>query len=878
MAEFAMAILVLIHRILNSGVRVMQRANTSVPKGGDVPSGTTLPSFMDHLAQGKEWRVRWIPIDEIKTAKHVLKLVEAPAYEYWTESRRVILLEVWGGEEGVTSAFKVLGLAVEAKSKATKRLKELVRTVPAWTDVSFPIHLVNSWEHIMSDGAGVISAATAEAMIKRCPDVRKRKVWLRGIKPNEDGVIKFKVMKVRVFTKYGWLKQQMYIIDPNTFHSLYGTYNGVACHAEEWKTEVKLADPNGFFAHCWMEEQTGSPVFADSQTITSMSEWAFPRKQVKVWVTAVFRQTVMAMKRREVPEFLLRMPRETDDGSVMQSTITSQHAMYEQAQAYGFNLLSSASFGQMLTEGLFARALSADLWTPVPWSLRGFIASRTIATKLCGWDVPAGVADDEVYWESRMNCHIFPDNVWEERAARLLDGADFDGDMAAMMVKREKRSKRIIGLFYRNPVGEGERIMLPINMESYEGHLFFTDLIDNEGKKIKIPKIDASKAPDDLFDLDSKVTYIPLPGKPKSTKLQLWNERFAAEMLATEKENPGVGPIANLQMLLTAEGLMLPVRYEFADMVDAAMANGDKIMFKNITDNFLEPGYELLAKHGRSEAFMLGMTNQLIKGFAPPKNRATKDVKAAVRRKGGIYHDFFSEIRDHITTEALRFQEVTKNLSMQLRNETLIDPILGEEGYIANNAINPSPDPWLVRLARGYEAVTDSEGNKLTKDGNFIPYVKKYGKVVPHVFVPGIMQYSESLFEEIRTDNPKVSFADCKGDAFAMRAINKEVSAVRAELNALVVDRVVAVLRAYNPRDRYTILVAMYRYALDTSEGHPFQFGHSDRILWAPGSEGMPTVMDLFAGAMIRGGHIDPPAELSDDLRDLLNATKKRVK
>jgi hypothetical protein len=459
-----------------------------------------------------------------------------------------------------------------------------------------------------------------------------------------------------------------------------------------------------------------------------------------------------------------------------------------------------------------------------------------------------------------------------------LDGADFDGDMAAMMVKREKTTKRVIGLFYRNPVGEGERIMLPINLESYDGHLFFTDLIDNEGKKIKIPKINAAKAPDDLFDLDAKVQYIPLPGKPKSTKLKLWNNRFAAEMLSTEKLNPGVGVIANLQMLLTAEGILLPKRYEFADMVDAAMANGDKIMFDNIVNNFLEPGYNLLMKHGRAEAFMLGMTNKLITGFAPPKNRATKDVKAAIRRKGGVYHDFFSEIRDHITNEALRFQEVTKNLSMELRNQTPIDPMMLEEGYLTDNHVNPSPDGALIRLARGYWVVTDSRGRDLAKGGKPVIYRKRYGVDEPHRFVNGVMQWSEEMFAKIAEDNPKISFAEAEGKASVMRAVNREVAAVRAQLNAQVVDKVVAELRSYNPRDRYTILVAMYRYALDTSDGYPYQYGHSDRILWAPASEGMPSVMDLFAGALIRGGHIDPPAELSEDLRDLLNATKKRVK
>lgn len=733
------------HYILPSGERVLRSGIHPLPEGAEeIKSGASYPAMMGWLVSKLDWRIRFIPIDIIGEFAEI-QADEGWTMTTWTQDDTVIILELMGTK--TNNVFKQLALIVLAVVKTPKRLKELARLSYMVSTREPVIAEVSHFPHDETDGRGAVTVSYALELLKACHHSATYRRIKRGI---ERGTIV--TMGLRSHGYKGQLKLEVNIVPNNIFGALHGYDVDIAVHADEWKQELKAQ--GGWFTHAWPKEHTHGPAMMDVQTASWMKGWMFPEAEVREWVKAVFSQALAAIRTGIMPKWMEVTLMEDEDGYEYARTSDLQNnaKQYVKWQLCGMDPSQSANLIYMAWLSLKQRAVSRDIWAPIPFAARHHVCTRRFVTDLCGYKVksrPLG----RVNFDPRVQCLVYSSWLFL-KLADSHGGWDQDGDTVVIALRKTEHGD-IVGVCWRNPDSPGEYSIVEVDVDTVP--VYFDDL---EG--IDMPSIVLAKKPRTLSEVRATLELREL-STPEKGKAKRWNGLFAEQLFQSQKKNPHIGRVANIYMVLAALGIDPEWTYPMEEMVDTCMGSPYEPAFEEI-EAWIQYGWSLVAAHGKVDRFFTG--GWKAKGASKKiKGRIPADVKNDLV----LYDGYFTRLHRFIMGEATAYGDELGKLSLELRKRNPIGD-LTEPGYFP-----PEARPVAIRGRR------------------FVDWSMKEYERVARTF-----PRSKDELNDFDPDNTG--------------PINK---ARRSAANKEIVRQAVSTLLKTNEADRVTLLVAAYRYCME---------------------------------------------------------------
>lgn len=749
------------HYILPSGERVLRSGIHPLPEGAEeIKSGASYPAMMNWLTSRFDgWGLRFIPldllVDDLDDDGNVI--VEAfdkiqpvdghTKFITWTQDETQVVLSVEGN--GVkANIFKVLGLIVLAAVKTPKRLKELARLSYMVSTFEPVIAEYTHYRHVETDGRGAIKLSYFLDMLEQgCyNEATKNRIKYAALKG------KLVVAGFRLHGPKGQLKLEVNIVPDHIFGALHGFDVDIAVHADEWKKE--LISGVGYFAHAWPKEHTHGPAMMDVQTASWMKSWMFAEAEVRSWVTAVFAQAITAVRLGTLPKWMEVTLLEDEDGYeyARTSDLQNQAKQYVKWQLWGMNPSQSANLIYMAWLSLKQRAVSRDIWAPIPFAARHHVCTRRFVTDLCGYKVksrPLG----RVNFDPRVQCLVYSSWLFI-KLADSHGGWDQDGDTVVIAL-RVTEDGDIVGVCWRNPDSSGEYSVVEVDVDSIP--VYFDDL---EG--IDMPSVVLANKPRTLTEVRARRNMLDLATPEKGEKKR-WNELFARALFAAQKLNPHIGRVANADMVMASQDLEPEFDYPLEDKVDTCMGSPYAPAFEQI-EAWIQHCWELVAAHGRMDRFFVGGwkakgASKKIKGRIPVS--AKEDLT--------LYDGYFTRLHRFIMGEATAYGEELGKLSLELRARNPIGD-LTEPGYFPKEA--------QAMVMRGRKLVT----------------------------------WSMEQYEAVARAYPRSKDELNDYDPDNTGPINK---ARRSEANKQIVRQAVATLSKIDEADRVTVLVAAYRFCME---------------------------------------------------------------
>ncbi len=790
------------HYILPSGERVLRSGIHPLPEGAEeIKSGASYPAMMHWLTSRFDgWGLRFIPLELVTEFDKIEPVSGHTKFITWTQDDTQVVLSVEGN--GVkANIFKVLGLIVLAAVKTPKRLKELARLsymVSTWEPV---IAEYSNYRHVETDGRGAIKVSYFLDMLEAgCYHEATKNRIKHAVMTG-----KLRVAGFRLHGPKGQLKLEVNIVEDHIFGARHGFDVDIAIHADEWKKE--LVSTVGYFAHAWPKEHTHGPALMDVQTASWMKGWMFPEAEVRKWVKAVFAQAIAAVRTGEMPEWMDVTMLEDQDGYeyARTSDLQNQAKQYVKWQLWGMKPAQSANLIYMAWLSLQQRAVSRDIWAPIPFAARHHVCTRRFVTDLCGYKVksrPLG----RVNYDPRVQCLVYSSWLFE-KLSDSHGGWDQDGDTVVIALRKTEDGE-IVGVCWRNPDSSGEYSIVEVDRDTIP--VYFDDL---EG--IDMPSVNVARRPRTLAEVratrDMRVLSTPEKGKAKR-----WNTLFAEALFHAQKLNPHVGRVANVDMVMASQDIDPEWDYPLEDKVDACMGSPYAPAFEEI-ESWIQYSWDLVAAHGRMDRFFVG--GWKAKGASNKiKGRIPTDVKSDL----ALYDGYFTRLHRFIIGEATAYGDELGKLSLELRARNPIgDGALTEPGFFPTDAHTRS------MVIRGRKLIEWSMG--------------EYTKVAS--------QYPRAKDELNDYDEDNTG------------AINK---ARRSEANKQIVRQAVATLNRIDASDRVTVLVAAYRFCMEPNGADVY--GRPDRILYAHAGEDEVSVMDLWLDVLSRLGYASGDAVMYGEL------------
>ena len=810
------------HYILPTGERVLRSGSHSLPEGAEeIKSGASYPAMMQWFARFfDDWAFRFIPLEMIEDVRDDDGNVITKAFDTispveghskfvtWTQDDKQVVLSVAG--KGVkANIFKMLGFIILGVAKTPKRLKELSRLAYMVSTEKVEIKMVNHFPHAWTDGRGAIKLSYALKLLEACHDPATFKRMERKIKAGICVTVGY-----RLECELGQLKLELNIVPDGDFGRKHGFQYDLAIHADEWKQEFKLQQ--GYFAHAWPKEHTVGPAFGDTQTMSWMQSWLFAESQVRDWVSATFKQALDLISTGELPKWMEVELIQDEDGYEYARTtdLQDQAKQYVKWQLFGMKAMQSANLVYMAWLSLKQRALSRDLWVPVPYAGRYHVCTRTFVTELCGYTINA--RDERVVnFDPRVQCLVYHADLF----IKLSDshgGWDQDGD-SVVLALRVTETGDIVGVCWRNPDSIGEYSVVKVDVDTIP--VFFDDL-----PNIAMPSIVMANRPPTLAEVRATMKMKVL-ATPRKGKKPVWTMRFARSLFEAQKRNPFIGRVANVDMVMFSQNLLpgqhtgQPEDFPLEEKVDTCMGAPYLPAFQQI-ESQINLGWETVAAHGRVDRFFSG--DLKARGAKRKvKGRIPSDVLEGLE----LYDGYFTRLHRFIVGEALAYGEELGKLSLQLRAANPIEEI-SQEGFF------PGDEHTRSMVARGRKLIDWSNEQ----------------------FTAVSRRYPSSLDEPVPWDENSGPI-----NVARRSAANKEV--VRTAASTLL---------RIDKADRVTVLVAAYRYCMEPNGTDIY--GRTDRILYAFAGEGETSVMDLWLGVLTRMGIASPDAIERGILRDDLNA------
>lgn len=820
------------HYILPTGERVLRSGSHTLPEGAEeIKSGASYPAMMNWMARHFEWAFRFIPLNLISVATmpededdvdpniiwgfdNIGPVDGHKHFVTWTQDDRQVVLSI-KGKGAAANVFVKLGLIVLAAAKTPKRLKELARLSYMALDEPLIVAECTNFQHSETDGRGAIKLSTALRMLEACNHSSTFNRVRRGI---ERG--KIVVMGFRYHTPGGQLKLEVNIVPDHIFIAKHGKGIDLAVHAEEWKQELKTSD--GFFAHAWPKEHVEGPAFADVQTMSWMQNWMFPEAEVREWVKAMFNKALAAIREGELPKWMEVNLVEDEDGYEYARTndlqmIAKQHVKW---QLWGMDLKNSNNLVYMAWLSLKQRALARDIYVPIPYAARHHVCTRTFVTELCGYKIKSRPLD-VINYDPRVRCMVYSSWLFT-KLADSHGGWDQDGDSAVFPLRvAEGNLERdgeiyiadgdVITVPWRNPDSPGEYSIVKVDKDTIP--VFFDDL------GVDMPSVSMKNRPKFLHEVRAGVDVRDLPA-PKKGKRVSWNKKFARELFEAQQKNPHIGRVANIYMVMSALGISPEWTYAMEAMVDACMGEPCEEAFEAI-EEWITYGWELVREHGRVDRFFSG-TLRVNSQSNKVKGRIPADVLADLE----LYDGYFTRLHRFVVSEAMEYGENLGKLSLELRRRNPIGD-LAQDGYF------PTDEHTKALVAKGRTLITWSE--------------KEYARV------------ARTCPRHRDEFNPMEA-------RFITGPVNK---ARRSEESKEIVRGAVRSLLRLNPVDRVTVLVAAYRFCMESTDDNPN--GKTDRILYAHAGEDEVSVMDLWLGVLARLGFADPEPVIRGEMVVAIN-------
>lgn len=789
------------HYIFASGERVLRSGSHPVPEGAEaIKTGASYPAMANWLARNCEWAFRFIPLDLLSEFSDITPVEGHSKFVTWTQDDTQIVFSLKG--KGIMSnIFTTVGLSVLGVVKTPKRLKEMARLSYMWTCNPLVVAEVDHFPHAETDGRGAMKLSAFIRMLDGCYDeATKARVKYAALKG------KLKVAGFRYHSPKGQLKLEINIVPDHIFGALHGFDADIAVHSGEWKAE--LATTGGCFAHAWPKDHTYGPAFGDTQTM-SWLRFMFPEGEIQQWVKAVFAQAIAAVTQGILPKWMeVDLVTDEDGYEYARTTdLQNQAKQYIKWQLWGMETRQSANLVYMAWLSLRQRALSRDIWAPIPFAARHHVCTRRFVTDLCGYKVksrPLG----KVNFDPRVDCLVYSSWLFL-KLADAHGGWDQDGD--SVVIALRKCEDGVVGICWRNPNSPGEYSIVEVDADTIP--VFFDDL---EG--IDMPSVSLANRPLYLHEVRAGVQMRVLSSPPKG-KGPLWNLRFAKKLFAAQKKNPHIGRVANIYMVMAALGITPGWTYPLEDMVDACMGSPYEPAFDEI-EEWITYGWSLVAEHGKVDRFFAGGWNA--KGATNKiKGRIPSDVLGDLVQ----YDGYFTRLHRFIVGEANAYGEELGKLSMAVRAR---NPIGG--GALTEPGFFPTDDHTRSMVNRGRKLVT----------------------------------WSEEQYEAVSRAYPKHKDEFSEKDPDNTGPINK---ARRSEANKQVVRQAAATLGRIDSADRVTVLVAAYRFCMDNGSD---VYGRPDRILYAHAGEEEVSVMDLWLEVLARLGYATNEAILYAEMIPLM--------
>jgi hypothetical protein len=799
------------HYIFPSGERVLRSGSHAVPEGAEViKTGASHPAMANWLARNCEWAFRFIPLDLLSEFSDIRPVEGHSKFVTWTQDDRQVVFSLKG--KGIMSnIFTTVGLSVLGVVKTPKRLKEMARLSYMWTCNPLVVAEVDHFPHEETDGRGAMKLSAFLKMLDGCYDTAtKNRIKYAVLKG------KIKTAGFRYHCAQGQLKLEINIVPDHIFGALHGFDVDLAVHRGEWKAE--MATTGECFGHAWPKEHTSGPLFGDVQTM-SWLRILFPEADVKAWVTAVFAQAMAAVREGVLPKWMDVDLLEDEDGYEYARTtdLQNQAKQYVKWQLWGMEARQSANLVYMAWLSLRQRALSRDIWVPVPYAGRHHVCTRRFVTDLCGYKVKSRPLD-VVNFDPRVECLVYSSWLFL-KLADDMGGWDQDGDNAGLPLRKvasdvmregemAHSAGDIVGFGYRNPNSPGEYSIIKVDADTIP--VWFDDL---EG--IDMPSVSLANRQPFLAEVRAGVQLREL-STPKKGKAPKWSLGFAKKLFAAQKKNPFIGRVANIYMVMAARNITPGWTYPLESMVDACQGSPYEPAFDEI-EEWITYGWSLVAEDGKVDRFFAG-------GWCA--NGATKKIKGRIPSDvlGDLvqYDGYFTRLHRFIVGEAMAYGEELGKESMAIRARNPIgDGALTEPGFF------PSGDDHIkAMVTRGRKLIT----------------------------------WSEEQYEAVSRAFPKRKDEFNSRDPENTGPINK---ARRSEANKEIVRKAVSTLLRIDEADRVTVLVAAYRFCMD--DGHNV-YGRKDRILYAHAGEEETSVMDLWLDVLARLGYATNEAILYGEM------------
>lgn len=810
------------HYILPSGERVLRSGVHPLPEGAEeIKSGASYPAMMNWLASRFDgWGLRFIPLDSIidvldddgnvvtKAFDTIEPVSGHSKFITWTQDETQVVLSVEG--KGVkANIFKVLGLIVLAAVKTPKRLKELARLsymVSTWEPV---IAEYTHFKHVETDGRGAIKLSYFLDMLEAgCyNEATKNRIKYAAMKG------KLKVAGFRLHGPKGQLKLEVNIVPDHIFGALHGFDVDIAIHADEWKKE--LVSGVGYFAHAWPKEHTDGPAMMDVQTASWMKGWMFPEAQVQEWVKAVFAQAIAAIRTGEMPKWMDVDLLEDEDGYEYARTtdLQNQAKQYVKWQLWGMKPAQSANLVYMAWLSLKQRAVSRDIWVPIPFAARHHVCTRRFVTDLCGYKVksrPLG----RVNYDPRVQCLVYSSWLFI-KLADSHGGWDQDGDTVVIALRKDEDGN-VVGVCWRNPDSSGEYSIVEVDEATIP--VYFDDL---EG--IDMPSVKLANKPRTLAEVRARRDMRVLDS-PEKVKAGRWNTLFAEILFLAQKANPHIGRVANADMVSASQDIEPEYDYPLEEKVDTCMGSPYLPAFEQI-EAWIQHVWGLVAAHGRMDRFFVG--GWKAKGASKKiKGRIPSDAKEDLV----LYDGYFTRLHRFVIAEATAYGDELGKLSFELRARNPIgNGELTEHGYFPAEAL-----PMVVRGQR-------------------------------------LITWSEEEYERVAREFPRSKDEPNDWDPNS-GPINK---ARRSEANKEIVRQAVATLQRIDDADRVTVLVAAYRFCCEANGEDVF--GRPDRILYAHAGEDQVSVMDLWLEVLAKLGYASNEAIMYGEMIPIMEEELDRA-
>jgi hypothetical protein len=696
-----------------------------------------------HQGHTIEVRFEFAGLDKDKTKQNFKKTGVIGACMWPSmSSGNVVTCHIYvdGVEQPWGTLEEVFRIELSAGMKLFKRMNEIIRMSRFWYRGKVNMLVLDDVDIVeagytphMFDGCSILSRSFVLKAIKNAWNRSERRKFTKHVRSGK--LVRLSAVR-GLFKKY-MLKGDGVVIDDDVIFERWGKHYDIITSEQNLKKEIRLhapqsddedPSPNEDFVTFEPKKALGE-VFHDFQTKSWMRDFLDTSRQCKTLLTHNLNEVLASLAAGELPDwtmfnvdhYLHGRPTIDSHGEPRPAHVSEVMARnWYWIGASGLDIRCSATLTSLISQGVILAMQSrlygqdfvdeqrqrrgqeqglegsgerrnpnlpvkqSKMWTPAPWSVRGYVISREILEHMTGrTDIPGD--QHTIAFDAQTGSVVIPGRLWEAYKD-LHGGGDYDDGLCIMLrkvpkvkVAKLKTLRRFIpavkdegivalqpgetiAVCYRQPNTNGEYFAMRIDEESFADHWFNTGIempeLNVDATPIPAdmrPSIDDSDIPEDVWN-----TAAPEDGgRPAEPGYTVHDAKEAIQVAFL---NPGVGAFMNALMLANDMGidLNLPITAEW--VVDTCQASPYRQAM-----GFLEAQVKAV----KDQVLAAAREGQELDKLLKATKVAPKDKQYFPDRTG-----FFYATWRWAVAELLRFKKEAREIGFQLRAEHPIPGVM----------------------------------------------------------------------------------------------------------------------------------------------------------------------------------------------------------